>query len=402
MEDKSPLPREGAFSRRVLLLDDDPVALKVLAARLQALGMEVFACRELEAAEAILDHIPMDAVVTDLCTSPLGGLDGTHLLRHMATHFPETDLIAVSSHSSEAVRRLTLEIGANSFYEKPADPGILAERLMRGVSIPVEQVPGVIHDVEALDDFLAAKPIHSVLQPIVSLQDGRRAHPVHGLECLARGPRHSMMRNPEILFEYASRKERLYETDLLCIAAGLSEASRMPRGPRIFLNVQPRSMTNSEFTRAVGRLVESSGFAPGDIVFELVEQQTILNPRAFASTVAQVRRHGFKVALDDFGVGFCNLNLLLDLHPDYVKLPRYFARGVGEDFDKQEVVHAVRTLVALLGMPVIMEGIETVEELEKVRHLGVEYGQGYFFSRPQRAEDLLKSPAFRSPAPAAP
>jgi EAL domain-containing protein (putative c-di-GMP-specific phosphodiesterase class I) len=394
MNENCRLPSEGPFSRRVLLLEDDPVTLKHLSARLQALGMEVFACRELEAAEAILAHIPMDAVVTDLCISPLGGLDGTHLLRHMATHFPETDLIAVSSHSSETIRRLTLEIGANSFYEKPVDPAVLAERLMRGMTIPVEQAPGVIHEVEALDEFLAAKPIHSVLQPIVSLQDGRRAHPVHGLECLARGPRHSMMRDPEILFEYASRKERLYETDLLCIAAGLEEARRMARGPRIFLNVQPRSMTNPEFPRVVSRLVEAAGLSPTEVVFELVEQQTILNPRAFASTVAQVRRHGFRVALDDFGVGFCNLNLLLDLRPDYVKLPRYFARGVPEDMDKQEVVHAVRMLVALLGMPVIMEGIETAEELEKVRHLGVEYGQGYFFSRPMRAEDLSRTAAF--------
>jgi EAL domain-containing protein (putative c-di-GMP-specific phosphodiesterase class I) len=231
-----------------------------------------------------------------------------------------------------------------------------------------------------------------VLQPIVGLQQGGRFAPVHGLECLARGPRHSMMRNPEILFEYAARKERLYETDLLCIAAGLEEARRIGRGHKIFLNVQPRSMTNPEFPRTVSRLVEAAGYSPTEIVFELVEQQTILNPRAFASTVTQVRRHGFRVALDDFGVGFCNLNLLLDLHPDYVKLPRYFAKGIGEDQDKQEVVHAVRSLVALLGKPVIMEGIETAEELERVRRLGVEYGQGYYFARPMRAEDLAKLP----------
>jgi len=400
MEIKSTEPSEGAFSRRVLILDDDPVTLKILAHCLQALGMEVFACREREAAEAILDHTPMDAVVTDLCISPYGGLEGAHLLRHMATHFPETDLIVVSSHSSDDVRRMSLELGASSFFEKPVDTALLAGRLMRGVSIPVEQAPGVIHQIEALDEFLASRPIHSVLQPIVSLQEGRRFHPVHGLECLARGPRDSMMRNPEILFEYASRKERLYDTDLLCIAAGLEEARRMARGPRIFLNVQPRSMTNPEFPRVVTRLVEEAGFSPTDIVFELVEQQTILNPRAFASTVAMIRRHGFKVALDDFGVGFCNLNLLLDLHPDYVKLPRYFARGVQDDVDRQEVVHAVRSLVALLGKPVIMEGIETVEELEKVRRLGVEYAQGYYFSKPMRAEDLLKSPSFAT-APAA-
>lgn len=389
---------EGPYSRRVLLLDDDPTTLSILSCRLQALGMEVFTCRELEAAEAILDHTPMDAVLTDLCVSPLGGLDGTHLLRHMATHFPETDLIVLSSHSTAEIRRLALDIGAASFFEKPVDLGALVDRLMKGVTIPVEQVPGVVHETEALEELLVARTVHSVLQPIVSLQEGHRSHPIHGLECLARGPRHSLLRNPEILFEYASRKERLYETDLLCIAAGLEEARQMGRRHRVFLNVQPRSMTNPEFRRAVGRLVEGAGFAPEDIVFELVEQQTILNARAFASTVAEVRRHGFKVALDDFGVGFCNLNLLLDLHPDYVKLPRYFAKSIGEDRDKQEVVHAVRTLVALLGKPVIMEGIETVEELEKVRHLGVEYGQGYYFARPLRAEELLKTAPFKEEA----
>ena len=117
-------------------------------------------------------------------------------------------------------------------------------------------------------------------------------------------------------------------------------------------------MTHPEFPAQVSRRVEAAGFDPGDVVFELVEQQTDPQSRAFSSAVRQVRRFGFRVALDDFGVGFCNLHLLLDLRPDYVKLPRYFTTGSARTPTGQEVVRTVRTLVAMLGTPVIMEGIE--------------------------------------------
>jgi EAL domain-containing protein (putative c-di-GMP-specific phosphodiesterase class I) len=391
---KTSLTTDKSFSKKVLLLDDDGTTLAILSHHLRNHGMEVTACREIEAAEAILDHAAMDAVVTDLCVSALGGLEGTRLIRHMATHFPETDLLVVSSHSSEEIRELALTFGAATFYEKPVDGALIADRLLKGRGIPASAGEGLIHAVESLDEFLAADSIFSVLQPIVSLQEGAGAPPIHALECLARGPQDSVLRNPEILFEYAARKELLYETDLICIRAGLAEARALGRGHRIFLNVQPRSMTNPEFPAQVSRLVEEAGFNPGDIVFELVEQQTILNPRAFANAVAQVRQFGFRVALDDFGVGFCNLHLLLDLRPDYVKLPRYFTQGICGDANRQEVVRSIRSLVATLGSPVIMEGIETPEELETVRQLGVEYGQGYYFARPMRAERLLETPAF--------
>src|SRR5882672_3282690 len=88
---KTTTTAEPGYTRKVLLLDDDGTTLAILSRRLQEHGMEVVTCREIEAAEAILDHTRVDAVVTDLCVSALGGLEGTRLIRHMATHFPETD-----------------------------------------------------------------------------------------------------------------------------------------------------------------------------------------------------------------------------------------------------------------------------------------------------------------------
>ncbi len=382
--------------RRVLVLDDDPTTLLVVSHRLQSFGLDVVACREIEAAEAILDHSRVDAVVTDLCVSPLGGLEGTRLVRHVATNFPETDLLVMSSHTSDEVKRLVLAFGATAFFDKPVDAAVLARQILRGRPPLQGQAPGRVQDVEILDDFLAANSIFAVLQPIVTLQEGGNPAPLFGLESLARAPRESILKNPEILFEYASRKERLYETDLLCLRAGLEEARRVGHhGHRLFLNVQPRSMTRPEFSGRVLRLAQEAGFAPGDIVFEVTEQQTILNPRAFAHTLANLRKLGFRIALDDFGVGFANLNLLLELRPDFLKLPRYFTRSIHLDKEKQEAVRAVRAFAGILGIPCIMEGVELPAELEVVRGLGIEYGQGYFFSHPLRADEVLLSRWFQ-------
>lgn len=391
------------YTRKVLMLDDDPTTLMILSQHLQALGVEVYACREIEAAEAVLDATRVDAVITDLCVSPLGGLDGTRLVRHVTTHYPETEIFVMTSHASEEVRRVVVAFGAVAIFEKPVDPKMLALQVLRGPrgtsAEPSPAAAGVVHDVEPLDDFLARNPVFSVLQPIVGLQGSAAPWEVHGIEALARAPQDSVLRNPEILFGYASRKERVFETDMICVASGLKEAAALGKDAKVFVNIQPRSMTNPDFLRRTAESVERSGIAPGQVVFEITEHETILNPRAFGNTLGRLRDHGFLIALDDFGVGFCNLHLLIDLKPDYVKLPQYFTRGITADRDRQDAVRAVHGLVKLRKAPVIMEGVETAEEHAAVRSLGVEFAQGYYFSRPARAADLKASAAFSWPVP---
>ncbi|HLF94726.1 MAG TPA: EAL domain-containing response regulator [Planctomycetota bacterium] len=382
--------------RRVLILDDDSTTLLILSHSLQIEGLEIIACREIEAAEAILDHSRMDVVITDLCLSPLGGLDGTRLVRHVSTHFPEIDLFVMSSHVTEEVRRLMIAFGASAVLEKPVDPKILALQVVRGQR-GTAGPPGVVFDVETLDDFLEANPIFAVLQPIVSIQTDAPGFPVFGVESLARAPRESLLRDPELLFSYASRKERLYETDMICIRAALLEAVRLGRSPTLFINVQPRSLTKGDFADRLSRMVQESGFTPAEIVLELTEQETILNPRAFASMLLEVRRRGFRVALDDYGLGYSNLRFLMEFRPEFVKISGHFCKGISQDRSKREIVRSTAEMLRRLVIPGIMECVETQEELRIVRELGIEYGQGYHFSRPLRAEELLERGLVRLP-----
>jgi EAL domain-containing protein (putative c-di-GMP-specific phosphodiesterase class I) len=381
----------------VLLLDDEPAVLSVLADYLQAPGLEIVTCREIEAAEAILEHGRFDVVVTDLRVSELGGLEGMRLIRWVSTHFPETTVLAMSGYVNDDVHALGRAVGAQAILEKPIDLRRLRRFVHGDTGLPPGGGEGAVAEVDLLDDFLATGAIRSVLQPIVEVAAGSGKPGVpfvaHAWESLARAPATTPLRNPEILFAYASRKERLWETDLLCIKAALREATKLKlQGrSRLFLNTQPRSMTNPSFAPVITDLIAEAGFKNHEIVFELTEQQTIVNPQAFAKTLVRLREQGFQIALDDYGVGFANLRLVQDLRPEYLKLSGYFCRDVHKDPFKQMIVKATGDMCRSLGIPVILESVETADELEVVRSLQIDYGQGYYFARPAPAEDHLAS-----------
>jgi EAL domain-containing protein (putative c-di-GMP-specific phosphodiesterase class I)/ActR/RegA family two-component response regulator len=380
--------------RKVLLLDDEPAVLSVLADYLQAPGLEIVTCREIEAAEALLEHHRFDVVVTDLRVSELGGLEGMRLIRWVSTHFPETTVLAMSGYVNDDVHALGRAVGAAAILEKPIDLRRLKRFVHGEQGLPADAPEGKVAEVDLLDDFLAAGNIRSVLQPIVEVSSSAPDRFVaHAWESLARAPATTPLKNPEILFAYASRKERLWETDLLCIKAALGEATKLglQGRSRLFINTQPRSMTKPDFARVVPELIAAAGFKNEEIVFELTEQQTIVNPQAFAKTLGRLREQGFQIALDDYGVGFANLRLVQDLRPEYLKLSGYFCRDVHKDPFKQMIVRSTGEMCHTLGIPVILESVETADELEIVKSLQIDYGQGYYFARPAPADDFLRS-----------
>src|SRR6202035_2867954 len=267
--------------------------------------------------------------------------------------------------------------------------------------------PGQVQQVELLEEFLAANTIRSVLQPVVKLRPGGAPFEVFGVEGLARGPATSVLGNPLIFLGYAAHKELLFKADMICIQAALAEVRQLGSVVNTFLNVQPRSMTNPDFTEHLAEVVRASGLSEGNIILELTEQQTIVNPRAFAATLQRLRERGFRIALDDYGEGSSNLNLFQDLRPDYLKISGTFCRNLARDPFKQILVQSTAEMAARTGTATIMEAVESEEEAEILTLLGIDYGQGFFFLEPLPGQDLARStrvglpnaaPSGRSPA----
>ncbi|HEX7180962.1 MAG TPA: EAL domain-containing response regulator [Thermoanaerobaculia bacterium] len=382
---------------RVLVLDDESIVVDTLAVWLRMPGVHLTTCLEIEAAEALLSSFRFDVVVTDLSVSELGGLEGMRLIRFVTTHFPDTTVYVLSGYIDEAVRSLCSVLGVTAVLEKPEGLTQLRNLLLEHRSALTNgsgepEGSGEVQQVERLEEFLASNTIRSVLQPVVKLRQGGEPYEVFGVEGLARGPASSVLGSPAFLLAYAARKELLFDADMICIRAALAEVRHLGSAAvTTFLNVQPRSLTNPDFTAKLCDAVRSASMVETSIVLELTEQQTILNPRAFAATLARLREIGFRIALDDYGEGSSNLNLFQTLRPDYLKISGTFCRGLAHDPFKQIIVQSTAEMAARAGTATVMEAVETAEDAEILRVLGIDYGQGYFFSEPLPGRELAQS-----------
>src|SRR5947209_2222966 len=381
---------------RVLILDDESIVVDTLAACLRLPGLDLTTCMEIEAAEALLRCFRFDVVITDLSVSQLGGLDGMRLVRFVTANFPDTAVYVLSGYVDQAVRDLCSVLGVTAVLEKSEGLSRLRSYLLdrRDAQLvlgePLEG-DGEVQQVELLEDFMAANPIRAVLQPVVKLRDGARRFEVFGVESLARGPASSVLGSPAVFLAYAAQKELLFEADMICIRAALAEVIHLGNTVVTFLNVQPRSLTNPEFADKLCAAVRGAGMEEKSIVLELTEQQTIVNPRAFAATLQRLRERGFRIALDDFGEGSSNLNLFQDLHPDFLKISGTFCRVLAHDPFKPIIVQTTPELAARAGTATVMEAVETEEEAEILCILGIDYGQGYYFLEPLPGRDLASS-----------
>jgi EAL domain-containing protein (putative c-di-GMP-specific phosphodiesterase class I) len=264
---------------------------------------------------------------------------------------------------------------------------LLSEYLLKDSKLQ-KTTKGSIASMQLLDDFLKEGVMNAVLQPIVCLSSSGENHQTLGVESLARIPDQFPLFRPEVLFTYASQKSRLFETDMLCIDAALREASQIENPGKLFINVRPPSLVHPLFAKTVIAKLESSKLSPDQIVFELTEQQTIVNLTDFSGTLQKLREEGLQLALDDFGAGFTNLKLIKDLRPDFIKLSGQFCQGMDKDTGKQVIVQSTVDMANQLQIPVILENVETESELRIARKFGITYAQGYLFCKPTSAASL--------------
>jgi EAL domain-containing protein (putative c-di-GMP-specific phosphodiesterase class I) len=123
------------------------------------------------------------------------------------------------------------------------------------------------------------------------------------------------------------------------------------------------------------------GFPCDQIIFEITEEE-VVDRAHIRGIVEDYRQRGFKVALDDFGAGYCGLNLLADFPADIIKLDVDLTRNLPQRPTALAIVKVMVELVRTLGSQLIAEGIETVEEYNALRRCGIHLMQGYLFAKP--------------------
>jgi EAL domain-containing protein (putative c-di-GMP-specific phosphodiesterase class I) len=157
-------------------------------------------------------------------------------------------------------------------------------------------------------------------------------------------------------------------------------AKWLPGQTWLFLNVTPASFIDPGYAQQLADAARESGIPPEAIVIELLESGGS-DVCAFAQATQAFRSHGFLVAVDDFGAGHSNLDRLLTLRPDIVKLDRSLIHAHQPDL-RESVMPKLVSLLHEAGMLVVAEGIETEEDLLLAARSGVDFVQGFLFGQP--------------------
>ncbi|HEY9692705.1 MAG TPA: EAL domain-containing protein [Oculatellaceae cyanobacterium] len=230
-------------------------------------------------------------------------------------------------------------------------------------------------------DMLAADRVTSQFQPIVYAEDTSR---VFGQESLLRGlAEDGSLIPPGKFFPLAASAGILVQLDLMGRRSAIREAKRHQIKERIFINFSPTSIYDpASCLRSTMKTIDEAGIAHEQIVFEVVESDHVQDINHLKGILDVYREAGFLMALDDFGAGYSNLNLLHELRPDLIKLDMSLIRNVHKDPYKAMVTEKILEITGHLNIKTVAEGIECIEEFEWVKERGATFVQGYLISKP--------------------
>ena len=157
----------------------------------------------------------------------------------------------------------------------------------------------------------------------------------------------------------------------------------------VAVNVSSRLFGRGELDRRVERVLRQTGLAATHLELEVTESAVMDNPERAQELLGHLQSLGVRLAIDDFGTGYSSLARLKRLPVHKLKLDQSFVRGLPQDSEDAAIARAVVSLGQSLGLRVLAEGIETAEQAAYLREAGCNLGQGYWFGRPQPAEQLL-------------
>jgi EAL domain-containing protein (putative c-di-GMP-specific phosphodiesterase class I) len=372
-------------SARVLVVDDEQLIREILA---DFLGMEGYSVRTAPdgaTAASELRRARYDVVITDLKMPNLGGLD---LLAEVRRTNPEALTLVMTGFGTVETAIDALKHGAYDYVLKPFKVEQLLKIIRNGLAakqlgeFPASGFPGSIprsdrENQDTLRERLARviDTLWMAYHPIFRTSDGS----IFGYEALLRSDEPSLAQPVSVL--WAAETLNLIDDlgrrirDVACKAFEV-----WPDDCALFVNLHPSDLLDNHL------------FAPDSpltlqarrVVLEITERASLDTLPDLTRRVADLRKLGFRIAIDDLGAGYAGLGAFADLEPEIVKLDMSLVRRVDEHKTRQKVVKSMITLAKEMGIQVVAEGVETEAERDTLKALGCDLLQGYLFARPER------------------
>jgi len=377
---------------RLMLADDEG---QVLEAMTQLVATDPFidlvgtAKDAGEAIDLAELHLP-DVALLDV-RMPGGG--GSRAAREIRLRSPETQIVALSASTDPRTVVSMVRAGAVGYVGKDqsgdellraihrsADGrssivvdrlGEVAERLTEHQSRQVQTAERARVSKERIEEAIHGNALETVFQPIVDLHHGG----IRGVEALTRfmsKPR----RSPETWFVEAANQGLLMQLELAAAARALEHLDAIPDDVYLSVNVSTETLCEPRLLQMLQAIPAAR------VVLELTERTPVVDYAEMSEWLADLRALGARLAVDDVGKGFSGLGHLVELSPDLLKFDRSLVAGVDSDTTKSGLITRLTSFADEVGMEVVAEGIETEAELDTLRALGVETGQGFLLGRP--------------------
>jgi EAL domain-containing protein (putative c-di-GMP-specific phosphodiesterase class I) len=380
----------------VVVVDDSEANVALLEGVLRLAGVTCVhgVTDPRDAVQRCLEVQP-DLVLLDLHMPHLDGIAVMEALREALPDDAFLPVLVLTSDATREARERALSAGAKDFLTKPFDrtevvlrsQNLLETRwLYARLQDHAAELEGQVRDQaeselrhaakrllkrERINAVLRSDALTMVFQPIVDLDTGR----VVGTEALSRFACEPA-RPPDEWFAEASEVGLGTELELAAVCGGLAGLDLQPADTYVSVNVSPATATSSTLASVLAR-------APaGRVVLELTEHTRVDDYDCLVEAVQGLRGQGMRVAVDDTGAGYAGLAHILRLRPDIIKLDIALTRGIDVDPVRRALAASLVSFGGDIGAVITAEGIETGEELEALRTLGVACGQGYYLARP--------------------
>jgi EAL domain-containing protein (putative c-di-GMP-specific phosphodiesterase class I)/ActR/RegA family two-component response regulator len=369
-----------------LVVDDQPELVKITRRFLASAGIDSVGCHDGIEALQILKGTRFDAIISDVSMPNMGGVE---LVRALRKHDQDIPVIMVTADPSVESAIEAMEHGVYRYLTKP----VSAQRLIEVASKAIHLSWLARAKDELFAELGGSKGTHSdrlgleaafesamsslwpAFQPIVSAH----SRSVFGYEALLR-TNESSLPHPGAVLDAAERLEqlpRVFRTmrDRTCEVFKSGDHTW-----NLFLNLHPMDLNDLGLLDPKSLVFQCAKH----IVLEITERATLDRVVDVRGRIDRLRAAGYRIAIDDLGAGYAGLNSFASLEPEFVKFDMALVRGIDKSSVRQRLMRVMTNLCHDMGMQVVAEGIETVEEQNTVIELGCDLLQGYLLGRPAR------------------
>lgn len=377
----------------ILLLDDDPLQVKLLARTLNELGYaDLVPCDSAAAALHALGapHRSIGLILLDL---NMPGVDGVAFLKLLNERHVDAAVVLVSGEDERLIESAarfgtSQNIKILGAITKPVLPSELKTVLEHWQKPTAAPAPPKQYPADQIARAILENELVPYFQPIVNLVTGSLAgaetlvrwqHPVDGLVM------------PAQFISVAEERGLIRDITGLMIRAAVTQGRAWrDEGLEVFVavNVSMGDLTRADFADFVLDALERSGLPPSDLVLEVSEQRVAQDPDTALAAISRLRMRRITMAIDNFGIGSSSLAQLRDLPFNAVKVNGSFVHGAGGSAVLGAIVNSSIDLARQLGMRTVAEGVEDSTDWVWLRSSGCELAQGWFIGAPMAAAEL--------------